>query len=158
MASIIDVSAQLESKVGFYVGDICYELPQKDYDEVWGEKYDYEEGEYEIRDSKFAVGRTAYGDGRYEDESGHYYDVDAGVIGIIPYELCEDKDIATLNKMGKFVAATKANFSAEDGVFDIEFDTKNRIHIDTGNHYEEDDDEDYGYYDDDDEDEDDEEE
>lgn len=147
MAAINEVKAQLESKVGFYVGDICYELPKEDYHEVWGKQHNYEEGEYELHDSKFAVGGTKYGDGEYEDQMGYRYGVDAGVIGIIPYELCKDKDIAALNRMGRFISATKARFTAEDGVFVIDFDSKDHIYINTDDEEEDEEYDDYYDYD-----------
>lgn len=149
MAAGKTVNAKLESKVGFYVGDICYELPREDYDEIWGNQHNYEDGEYEVRDSKFAVGGTAYGDGEYQDQRGHSYGVDAGVIGIIPYELCKDKDITRLNQMGRFVEAKTAQFESDEGVFDIDFDNGFNIHIDTNAEEEDEEDDYYDDYEDD---------
>ncbi len=151
MATEKKAQGTLKSKIGFYVGDVCYEMTDEDYDADWHNKdYTDFEGEHELRGHKFAIGGTAYGDGEYQDQIGHRYGVDSGTIGILPYELCKDKNPYELDKLGRFIRATSATFTAEDGVFDIEFSTKDYIHIDTnGWDEEEDEDEECGYYDED---------
>ena len=62
---------------------------------------------------------------------GYSYSVDAGVIGIMPMELCEKNDTETLNQLGRYVKAKRAEFKAEDGMFHIRFDTGETIDIDT---------------------------
>lgn len=147
------VQATLKSKIGFYIGDVCYAMSDEDYDGEW-HKDDYSdfEGEHELRGHKFAIGGTAYGDGEYEDQIGHRYGVDSGTIGILPYELCEKKNPYELDKLGRFVRATSATFTAEDGEFDIEVGSE-CYHINTNDEYDEDeedyDDSDYECDDDD---------
>lgn len=157
MATENKVQATLKSAIGFYIGDVCYAMSDDDYDGEWhNEDYTDFEGAHELRGHKFAIGGTAYGDGEYEDQFGHRYGVDSGTIGILPYELCENKNPYELDKLGRFVRATSATFTAEDGEFDIKLNTQQSYHIST-NDYEEDeeddyyDDEDYDYYDDSDE-------
>lgn len=83
---------EIESKTGFYIGDICYVLDDNIYHGIWG-KADYKDGAYETPEGyKFAVVGTEYGDGCYYGLFGDEYGVDAGVIGIVPLELCNDTD------------------------------------------------------------------
>ena len=137
MAATVTVRAKLTSKIGFYIGDVCYEMTDEDYYADWSNNFEDFDGEY-------------------EDQYGHRYGVDSGTIGILPYELCKDKNISELDRYGRFVRATSATFTAEDGEFDIKLNTQQSYHIST-NDYEEDeeddnyDDEDYDYYDDSDE-------
>lgn len=159
------IGADLQSKKGFYVGDICYVLDDPIYDGVWG-KADYEDGVYETEFGKFAVASTAYGDGEYYDQFGHRYGVDAGVIGMVPWEILEQQkkwkrysgttDEDKLNGLGHFFHGTEARFMAtgrnsdgEDGLFDINLDTEEQIiEIQTDDDYWPDpceDDDDYDY-------------
>ena len=142
MATENKVQATLKSAIGFYIGDVCYAMSDDDYDGEWhNEDYTDFEGAHELRGHKFAIGGTAYGDGEYEDQFGHRYGVDSGTIGILPYELCENKNPYELDKLGRFVRATSATFTAEDGEFDIEVGSE-CYHIST-NDDECDDEEDY---------------
>ena len=83
-------SFKINVKNGFYIGDLCYALNEKVYDEVWGGN-NYEEGQYADPETKaeFAMVGTAYGDGEYESsEEGLYFPVDAGIIGIADLSIC----------------------------------------------------------------------
>lgn len=144
MATEKKVQATLKSAIGFYIGDVCYAMSDEDYDGEW-HKDDYSdfEGAHALRGHKFAIGGTAYGDGEYEDQFGHRYGVDSGTIGILPYELCEKKNPYELDKLGRFVRATTATFTAEDGEFDIELSTKQSYHISTNDCEDDEDEEDY---------------
>lgn len=79
-----------------YVGDICYALDKDIYDKDWGGN-SYEDGEikHDGKTVALVVG-TAYGDGCYHAHNGHEFDVDAGVIGIVPAQYWkkdfDDKD------------------------------------------------------------------
>ena len=156
------VHGWLESENGFYVGDICYQLPDEYYDGIWCEKLNCADGVHDIAGYRVAVGSTAYGDGTYLGSDGTYYSVDAGVIGVIPHELCKDKDKKKIAALGRFVAAKKCEFEAEDGKFTIHFDTGEFIYLNTveeegeeEDYYDDEDEtDDDGYSDEDDEDED----
>ena len=162
------VSTELHSKKGFYVGDICYVLDDPIYHGIWGDKHDFEDGLIETEFGNFAVASTAYGDGEYYDEYGHSYGVDAGVLGIVPWEILEKQekfrkeyshygsdDISILNGLGHFFEGTEADFYAtgrsrnglEDGLFEITIGGKS-ITIHTGEDEEEEDEyeDEYDYY------------
>ena len=85
-------SFKINVKNGFYIGDLCYALNEKIYDEVWGGN-NYEDGQYTDPETKaeFAMVGTAYGDGEYESDVGAFFPVDAGIIGIADLSIC-DKD------------------------------------------------------------------
>lgn len=97
---------KIQSNTGFYIGDICYALSEKVYDNVWGRAH-WAEGSHVVPDGSgadtFAVVETVWGDGYYPADSGHYYPVDAGNIGIVPLELCEKRDNFQLSELGRIV-------------------------------------------------------
>lgn len=76
----------------YYVGDLCYVLPDTVYGEEFLPGYCKEngkvvEGEWSLPSgAKIAVYSTAYGDGAYRDQLGRKYLVDAGLIGCIKVE------------------------------------------------------------------------
>lgn len=80
----------------YYVGDICYVLDHNVYDDIWGTKFKFEDGKYTINydgyHGVFAVASTAHGDGTYRGSNGKYFDVDAGVIGIVSRSLCAQQE------------------------------------------------------------------
>ena len=84
-------SFKINVKNGFYIGDLCYALNKKVYDEVWGGN-NYEDGQYTDPETKaeFAMVGTAFGDGEYESsEEGLYFPVDAGIIGVADLAICD---------------------------------------------------------------------
>ena len=84
-------SFKINVKNGFYIGDLCYALNEKVYDEVWGGN-NYEDGQYTDPETKaeFAMVGTAYGDGEYESsEEGLAFPVDAGIIGVADLAICD---------------------------------------------------------------------
>ena len=73
----------------YYVGDLCYVLEDR-WNEVCdiicqrNESGNLNEGEFSLSDgTKFAVYRTKWGDGVYQDQHGKNYPVDAGIIGCV---------------------------------------------------------------------------
>lgn len=141
MATNMKVKAEVTSEKGFYVGDVCYQMTDEDYYADWSNDFEDFEGEHELRGHKFAIGGTKYGDGEYYDQCGNRYGVDAGDIGILPYELCKDKDVREIAKHGRFIEAKSATFEASDGVIEIEFDNGEYIYIDTDDYMDEEDEE-----------------
>jgi len=79
----------------YYVGDLCYVMHNE-----WSEVceltiigHDILEGEFNLKDGRrFAMFKTQWGDGTYEDIECRKYEVDAGLIGCI---LLKDIDLTT---------------------------------------------------------------
>ena len=131
----------LGSKKGFFVGDICYALKDEIYDDVWGARHDYEDGQFTTDDgNQFIVAGTAWGDGEYIDNYGHLYPVDAGVIGVVPLELVKDSLFENLD-CGYVCTSKEATFEAENGIFKIKLSEGRTIEINTREDEEEEDEE-----------------
>ena len=83
-------SFKINVKNGFYIGDLCYALDKKIYDEVWGGN-NYEDGRYTDPETKaeFAMVGTAFGDGEYDSSDGVTFPVDAGIIGVADLAICD---------------------------------------------------------------------
>lgn len=117
---------KIKSEKGFYIGDPSYVLSDKNYNEIWGDKYDYADGIIRIDDYSFIVKGTYFGDGVYKDEEGYSYPVDSGTIAIVSLELC-DQD----TKLGRVIKEEgEAILNEEDGIFNIKINGK-VITIDT---------------------------
>ena len=144
------VKGKIYSKLGFVVTDVCYVLREDYYTNFWGKKHNYADGIFEINGFRFAVGSTAYGDGVYFDNESHKYPVDAGNIALVPLELVGKEDGLSFGTV--FGIPGEAEFTCENGIFDIALPNGHKIHIDTRiDGYEDDDeaeDEDRGYYND----------
>ena len=127
----VDVS--VGSSKGFYIGDVCYVLSERNYHRIWGDSRYFASGKIDIPDDRglsFAVATTHDGDGLYEDNEGNLYPVDAANIGIVPLELCDKWDGL---RFGRVVQCSgEAGFKALDGVFDITLPDGREINIDTG--------------------------
>lgn len=127
------VSAQIKSEKGFYIGDLCYAMPDELYYEIWGRTYNFDDGMFNDPGSalQFAVGSTAYGDGMYKGSNGFWYPVDAGVIGVVPLELCRE-DRSLFKDDGSIIEqAGTVTFEAEYGKFSIELPDGSKFSIDT---------------------------
>ena len=125
------IIAEIKSRTGFYIGDICYVLGERLYHGVWGDRYGFNDGTFTDPDTglQVAVAGTAYGDGTYKGTDGTEYDVDAGDIGLVPLELIEDPEGLVCGKV--IETPGTAEFLAEDGVFEINLPDGSRITIDT---------------------------
>lgn len=128
------VSGTIKSSKGFYIGDICYVLHDTVYYGFWGDQMDFQMGIHQVPGTpwSFAVGKTAYGDGSYEDNRGNTYPVDAGIIGLVPLELVgkDGLDSGTVIR-----TPGTAEFVAEDGKFYISLLDRSVIEIDTHEEY-----------------------
>lgn len=69
----------------YYIGDPCYAFQGDAWDSIL-EESDYFNAETATRN--MWAGSTAHGDGTYNDQFGNEYPVDAGLIGIMPIEMC----------------------------------------------------------------------
>lgn len=85
--SVVEHKSDVFPSGKYYVGDLCYLLPDEIYDEYVC-NFDKEEVVVEIKvddDEPFLAfyNHTAYGDGCYRDNLRNKYSVDAGLIGIV---------------------------------------------------------------------------
>lgn len=116
----------------YYVGDPCYV-----FDEEWNDVLDATgffglfENEQAIKDDRYSPrdeqhgvfmykdkalcgSSTAYGDGSYNSNIGFRFDVDAGLLGAIPLELCDkDKLAETLKHDSGKIVKFDAPFSID---------------------------------------------
>lgn len=123
----------------YYIGDLCYVIGGEDYDNTVGDGAD---GFY--TNGKHVIGYfgTAYGDGFYEDTHGRKYGVDAGIIGIAPVALIDEKEgglggIITFENEFIFGCTPDSTFYVRDAV-----NPANSFEIPTGDEEEEEEEED----------------
>ena len=121
----------------YFIGDICYAMPDEKYGRVWGDKYDYDDGFYEKEG--FAVYGTAFGDGCFEGTDGRSYGVDAGVLGIVDIGKEQRYDDAELNGLGKIVEVKDSLIMNcdDNGNFEFIVDGQSFEIITDGSNYEE---------------------
>ena len=132
-------SFKINVKNGFYIGDLCYALNEKVYDEVWGGN-NYEDGQYVDPKTKaeFAMVGTAYGDGEYESDVGAFFPVDAGIIGIADLTIC-NKDTSLGRVIPEYVGIAYIEYN--DGTITVSWgDDANHKEINIYTSYDEDDD------------------
>ena len=74
----------------YYIGDICYVLDDLVYDRIFGDVGGYDGGIYTNNKTNewFMVDGTAWGDGLFRANDYKEFGVDAGVIGIVPFSMC----------------------------------------------------------------------
>jgi hypothetical protein len=115
----------------YFIGDICYALDDKIYDNIWGKVHGYKNGCFNVDKSKFVVSGTAHGDGCFMGSDGVKYGVDAGVIGVVPSILFKKED--TSFHGGRLVKVKKELTFETDGkgLFRIVIDAKELITINT---------------------------
>jgi hypothetical protein len=129
----------------YYIGDICYVLSSDVYDKQWGDKYDYSCGTFELSfngvTAQVSAYRTTYGDGLYTDAAtGKMFPVDSGTIGIVPLELCKETKMSRKN-LNIIDSTTPVEFTVDDGVFVITYNTTETITINTNGDEDEDEEE-----------------
>jgi hypothetical protein len=123
----------------YYIGDVCYALDKKVYHNQWGKTYNYKPGTYVLsfngNQQALTLAHTKYGDGVFVDDiNKDVYNVDSGLIGIVPWDLCSPKNIKNNQiKGGHFIESiTPIEFKSQDGIFVIGYnDNRNMIIIDT---------------------------
>jgi hypothetical protein len=78
----------------YVIGDPCYAVPDKDWDGLLQSCNYFESPIGYVKDGvqKFPVLAfgTKWGDGSYRGTDGRVYDVDAGLIGLVPVELVKN--------------------------------------------------------------------
>ncbi len=118
----------------YYVGDPCY-IFGKSWDKVLNDTDYFDNGEIvKVFSKDCIVGGTAYGDGIYTDNFGREYNVDAGLIGVLPVSLISIDKIYTIKQIEKHKGMHIIDFkeafevSISGGIFefgDIKIDTTN---------------------------------
>lgn len=78
------------TKGKYYVGDPCYVISDEHWDELLDKTNFFEDGEFKFKGATCFTANTAFGDGTYEDQEGREYCVDAGLIGVIPFEVLDE--------------------------------------------------------------------
>lgn len=126
----------------YFLGDPCYAIQDDErWQEVVNRMYDgshNKDADVMVvpsksgkSDAKIFYGSTAYGDGRYEDQNGNEFPVDAGMIGLVPMSIAEPEGM-NLSKCGKIVNfETDVFVEWDDGYFFISGDNQT-YKIDTG--------------------------
>lgn len=100
----------------YYIGDLCYAMKVDVYDSIFGGKI-YASGYYVMKNGRFLVDGTAYGDGSYEASSGYTYSVDAGIIGITSLSLCNPEDTIDGGTIHEFTKPVECTF--KNGIFEF---------------------------------------
>lgn len=122
----------------YWIGDLCYIL-----DDLWDEicnmysKHESETGtfggEFTLSDGRrFAMYGTRFGDGTYNDQSGHDYGVDSGTLGCFP--VSADDPVNSLGRLVNFRNDFDTGYTDRDCSV-IKF---GHIQIDTGDFVDED--------------------
>lgn len=117
----------------YYIGDPCYVVSDDNWQQLLDDTNYFENENQSYKGLQILVGDTSYGDGTYTDNYRREYGVDAGLIGIMPIEVVDNK-YSNIENLGAIVEFEE-DFVVEikDGVFKF-----GNIVINTGN-----DDEDY---------------
>jgi hypothetical protein len=113
----------------YYIGDLCYVFEDEEWDNFFSDtlnqpdegqhRFAITNGGFEVNGKKLWYHGTAYGDGGYPDQNGHIYSVDAGLIGVLPFELVVHK-YENLYRLGNVVEYDyDFECSYEDGTFYI---------------------------------------
>lgn len=107
----------------YYVGDPCY-IFNKSWNKVLDDTNYFKNNEIvKVFGKECIVGSTAYGDGTYTDNYGRDYNVDSGLIGVLPVSLISEDKKYTLkqieNHKGMHIIEFKEDFevSISVGVF-----------------------------------------
>lgn len=80
-------------KASYIVIDPCYVMKDEFYNELCDKLGFTGAEEITINGRKIAVSGTAYGDGCYDSNKGTNFPVDSGMIGAIPFELCDSEKL-----------------------------------------------------------------
>lgn len=109
----------------YYIGDPCYILPNRDWSKILNQT-NYFDGEiYQLYGKNVWGHGTAYGDGSYPDQFGNSYPVDAGLIAVIPIEICDFEGNGYKLEGDKILDTRSLNFQFEPGyifTFNQEFE------------------------------------
>ena len=125
----------------YYIGDPCYAVKNGNWSDVIrdtgcfgieidelmsdGKVFRWNDGKWIYRGKFCFASGTTYGDGSYSDNENREYGVDAGLIGIMPIEVCDGDSMSGGNIV---VFDNEFEVWEHDGIFhfgNIIIDTKN---------------------------------
>lgn len=121
----------------YYIGDLCYVM-HPEWSELCKLMFktpDMQEGELTVQNKRLFLASTAYGDGCYESNTGNFFGVDSGSLGIIAVKDIDPSELKHLTDGHVFNFDRDFIVSAVSGVFDF-----GAIHIDTAGSEDEEDD------------------
>lgn len=75
----------------YYIGDPCYCFSSEKWDKIL-DASDCLDQPYKEGRKILVAFQTAFGDGTYEDQNSFEYDVDSGLIGLIPVSMADKAD------------------------------------------------------------------
>lgn len=115
----------------YFVGDPSLVLPEKVYIGIFGNVHNYSNGKFNILGKNICIHSTHYGDGKYIDSRNREYNIESGLIGLIPVELIDNMNLCNNNgHIYEFVKPVQ--FLYDSGIFIIKSDKK-YIKINTQN-------------------------
>jgi len=107
----------------YFLGDPTTVLPNKIYHGIWGQQYGHQNGKYTIYDKDFVVHNTYSGDGTFYDTKNRTYVIESGMIGLVDYDLIEDKSLIKNNgHVFDFVGIIQFTYNA--GIFCVRCNKK----------------------------------
>lgn len=107
----------------YFLGDPATILPNKIYHGIWGQQYGHQNGKYTIYDKDFVVHNTYSGDGTFFDTKNRSYVIESGMIGLLNYDLIEDKTLIKNNgHVYDFVGIIQ--FTYNSGIFCVRCNKK----------------------------------
>ena len=107
----------------YFLGDPTTVLPNKIYHGIWGQEYSHQNGKYTIYDKDFVVHNTYSGDGTFYDTKNRTYVIESGMIGLVDYELIEDKTLIK-NNGHVFDFTGEIQFTYNAGIFCVRCNKK----------------------------------
>lgn len=109
----------------YVLGDPCYSVPNECWDELLASCEYFNEPIGTVNGIKVLAFSTKWGDGCYRDQFGHEYDVDAGLIGLVPISLAIKGDnvyTTIVDFIGSNICSTDGNGLLTFGKYVIDTD------------------------------------
>lgn len=124
----------------YYVGDPCYVISDENWMPLLESTKYFENENQEYKGQQIFTEGTAHGDGCFTDNFGREYGVDAGLIGIIPFEVIDDNRTGDGGQIIEFEKDFEV-YTSELGIFhfgDIVIDTAEEDYEEDNEEWEED--------------------
>ena len=99
----------------YFLGDPCYAVPSHLWNELLDSCEVFEKPVGTVSGVQVLAFGTRWGDGTFEDAQGVSYPVDAGLIGLTPISLAQQRpDFDELTNMGRIVEFTQTTRCERD--------------------------------------------